>query len=717
MTADLGHNGGSQSISYSNYHGSGNTSSESTGYTFEYSAAGGVIGKVGFYGSYSYSCGYEVTQTEMNETETGGEVANLNDAAIAEETGSPVSLVNQYNFTWSFGEWGLNLVGDEDVKVYGYGLENITVPPPRVTDLSYDITNGGTELAFTWSEPITDDDTEIAGYCLYKSVEGGEFVKVSDELITGTEYTVTPEQFDRTKNTVFAVTSVVENTTSVGYTYTMEGLFSNQCRFNGDLNGRSAYEIACDEGFEGTVEEWLESLKGAHVTNVEKTETNGLVDTYTVTFSDGSSTFFNVTNGADGLSAYEVAVSNGYQGTVEQWLALIGADCAQGHTYTEFTLPAGCGTPGCTVKVCSKCGASEFSMTDALEHNYTATEIPATHTMCGYTRYVCENCGDTYCDNLTPVTEHTYTENVVDPTCVESGYTEKTCTECGIVIRTDIIPPQGHSYSETVTEPTCSHYGYTTYKCDHCDSEYVSDITPTVDHSFTEKVVSNSCTTPGYTIKYCADCGFSVIENEVEAKGHHFEVSKVFDPTCSTKGYSIYTCTDCGVNFIDDETACTAHVPGEWVCEDPATGKYTQRCENCYKLLDTKTVSIVSGDGENGKENPLNPNIDENGVLNIGYKESEKITLKVDGLDTSTVVYTSSDTKVATVDEKGNITAVGPGEAVVTASVPGTAIQTQVPVSVKLTWWQKVHYLLDSSTFFRALFMLFKIVIPDIFYK
>ncbi len=127
-------------------------------------------------------------------------------------------------------------------------------------------------------------------------------------------------------------------------------------------------------------------------------------------------------------------------------------------------------------------------------------------------------------------------------------------------------------------------------------------------------------------------------------------------------------------------------------------------------------MSGSDGEGEGGNDNPLSPNIDENGVLNIGYKESEKIALQADGIDTSTVVYTSSNPTVVTVDSEGNITAVGPGEAVIIASIPGTAIQTQVPVSVKLTWWQKVHYLLDSLTFFRALFMIFKVIIPNIFY-
>lgn len=53
----------------------------------------------------------------------------------------------------------------------------------------------------------------------------------------------------------------------------------------GRVQGLSAYEIALEKGFEGTEEEWLQSL-----------------------------------GGKDGKSAYELAVENGYEGTKEQWL-------------------------------------------------------------------------------------------------------------------------------------------------------------------------------------------------------------------------------------------------------------------------------------------------------------------------------------------------------------------------------------------------------------
>lgn len=52
--------------------------------------------------------------------------------------------------------------------------------------------------------------------------------------------------------------------------------------------GKSAYEIAVDNGFVGTEQEWLESLKGEYA--------------------------------GQGLSAYEIAVKNGFEGTEIQWL-------------------------------------------------------------------------------------------------------------------------------------------------------------------------------------------------------------------------------------------------------------------------------------------------------------------------------------------------------------------------------------------------------------
>ena len=75
-------------------------------------------------------------------------------------------------------------------------------------------------------------------------------------------------------------------------------------------DGKSAYELAVDNGYTGTLSEWLESLVGE----------NG---------KDGQ-------NGINGKSAYELAVGKGYTGTEEEWLkSLVGQDGIDGTNGTN----------------------------------------------------------------------------------------------------------------------------------------------------------------------------------------------------------------------------------------------------------------------------------------------------------------------------------------------------------------------------------------------
>lgn len=67
-------------------------------------------------------------------------------------------------------------------------------------------------------------------------------------------------------------------------------------------DGKSAYDLAVEKGYKGTLEEWLASLKGD-----------------------------NGTNGKDGKSAYDLAVENGFKGTLAEWLeSLKGKDGTNG---------------------------------------------------------------------------------------------------------------------------------------------------------------------------------------------------------------------------------------------------------------------------------------------------------------------------------------------------------------------------------------------------
>ncbi len=125
-------------------------------------------------------------------------------------------------------------------------------------------------------------------------------------------------------------------------------------------DGKSAYDLAKDGGYTGTLQEWLNSLQanGLGIVGIEKSGSNGLIDTYRVVYSDGSGYYFTITNGAngkdgadgkdgidgkdgvdgkdgtdgkDGKSAYEIAVDNGFVGTEVEWLeSLKGQDGQNG---------------------------------------------------------------------------------------------------------------------------------------------------------------------------------------------------------------------------------------------------------------------------------------------------------------------------------------------------------------------------------------------------
>ena len=82
----------------------------------------------------------------------------------------------------------------------------------------------------------------------------------------------------------------------------VDGAWTVATSNSGGTPGKSAYEIALDQGFEGSIDEWLNGL-GGH---------DGL-------------------DGLDGKSAYEIAVQQGFTGTESEWLAsLQGEDGVPG---------------------------------------------------------------------------------------------------------------------------------------------------------------------------------------------------------------------------------------------------------------------------------------------------------------------------------------------------------------------------------------------------
>lgn len=99
------------------------------------------------------------------------------------------------------------------------------------------------------------------------------------------------------------------------------------------VDGKSAYQLAVEQGFSGTLTQWLDSLKGAKGDTGER-GLQGIQGTQGPQGLQGVS-------GEDGESAYEVAVRNGFVGTESAWLDSLKGEPGADGTGGDGTGPAG----------------------------------------------------------------------------------------------------------------------------------------------------------------------------------------------------------------------------------------------------------------------------------------------------------------------------------------------------------------------------------------
>lgn len=105
---------------------------------------------------------------------------------------------------------------------------------------------------------------------------------------------------------LFSAGTAIDSPTS-----SSEGFYDNSFYLNDSTwdiwkcTGTNAWSLVCN-------------IKGSGIDDITKTSTSGLIDTYTITFDDGTTETFDVTNGK---TAYQSAVEGGYPGTEAQFEA------------------------------------------------------------------------------------------------------------------------------------------------------------------------------------------------------------------------------------------------------------------------------------------------------------------------------------------------------------------------------------------------------------
>lgn len=108
----------------------------------------------------------------------------------------------------------------------------------------------------------------------------------------------------------------------------------------GRVQGLSAYEIWLQQGNTGTEEDFIASLIGVNgrgIASIEKTSTDNLIDIYTITYTDNTTDTFQVKNGKDGTNGQDGKDgANGQDGVNGRGIASIEKTSTSGlvDTYT-----------------------------------------------------------------------------------------------------------------------------------------------------------------------------------------------------------------------------------------------------------------------------------------------------------------------------------------------------------------------------------------------
>ena len=345
---ELGYNSGSNASEY--VMGSSVTSGDEDGHGVHFELevkAGSKFFKAGVYGAYEHMWGQSTSKTNEKSTGYQGRVKNLDLGELMEE-GFSEQTIRSYAFTWQIAKWKSNIVykyknikgkdiGERNVPVYGYKLSNLRSPGLTVNDLKAKYNKDDNNITLTWTDPNTIETTreKNVGFSIYVVEITGELTKVGEVGKGVTKYLhksldgrlaydfVVKPLFgeDKVEGAVSNhapcyITNVIgekgddgksayELAVESGYVGTLEEWLESLRGETGE-GGKNAYEIAVEKGYTGTEEMWLASLVGASgkdgrgISDISLTSTVGNVDTYTITYTDGTTFSFLIRNGKDG---------------------------------------------------------------------------------------------------------------------------------------------------------------------------------------------------------------------------------------------------------------------------------------------------------------------------------------------------------------------------------------------------------------------------------
>lgn len=352
------------------------------------------------------------------------------------------------------------------------------------------------------------------------------------------------------------------------------------------------------------------------------------------------------------------------------------AESAKGHNlsgvYEKTITQPTCTQSGLKGKICNTCGEVVAPVViEKLDHKLKTVEtVYPTCTESGYVKSYCSLC-ETYFTEYTEPLGHLRRENAaystIKPTCTKDGMTYDSCLRCLEKLDITIIPATGHTEGKWsyLIKPGCTSTGIGVLKCETCGEELDRRSVEPTGHNYSETIVEQSCTVTTKRF-YCLGCGDTYYQDTHYVTGNHILETVTEEADCENPGRTYSKCTVCQaiVGDVTETDPAKGHSVGEWVFS--GENVFTCICRVCGTAFESITVELK-----------LNRT-----KISLVNGDNEKLFAEVTENITSDIIFSSSDTSVVSVDSKGNISAISPGTAVITAKISGTDITAACTVDV-----------------------------------
>ncbi|MBQ8762533.1 MAG: Ig-like domain-containing protein [Clostridia bacterium] len=360
---------------------------------------------------------------------------------------------------------------------------------------------------------------------------------------------------------------------------------------------------------------------------------------------------------------------------------------------------------------CSDCGKCYKNSSGSVATTADAEKLPLTAHQGGEAtctaKAACSVCGTPY-GSMLPHTPGEWFE-VSQPDCTNAGSKIKTCTVCNQTAETGIIPAKGHTPGDWIVtlKPTIYSNGRKARYCTYCSVKTDEQNIPKIgtltayDYATGVEIVYPENAYSGTVEISASNYNSSNLEQIISAhignckyKAYSIGITVDGIPAANSGTFNIKLPVPAGINkdyaavyILDTATSIPEKVNAKYengcfVVENTTLGIY---------LIAEKTPTLSLS------------------ASSFELKPGESVQIFAQASERK-VIYSSSNTSVATVDENGIITAHSAGTAVITATVEGSSVSETCTVTVTQNFFEMIlSAILNAFTeFFKMLSGLIK---------